>query len=255
MRRILVIGIGAGHPEQLTVQAITALREVDVVFVNDKGDDVAELVALRRELCDRYITGRPYRFVETADSRRDPEALSYRGAVDAWHLQRVERYEALIQTELADGGCGAFLVWGDPSWYDSTLRVLEQILARGATRFEYEVIPGISSIEALAARHRIPVNQIGEPVVVTTGRRLRAEGLPTDAGSVVVLLDGGAAFTTVDPGLEIYWGANLGTDHEALVSGTVGEVSDTITETRARVRASAGWVMDTYLLRQPPRSR
>ena len=33
MRRVLVIGIGAGDPEQVTVQAIKALNETDVFFV------------------------------------------------------------------------------------------------------------------------------------------------------------------------------------------------------------------------------
>ena len=38
----------------------------------------------------------------------------------------------MIAEELRDGECGAFLVWGDPALYDSTLRIIEQILARGA---------------------------------------------------------------------------------------------------------------------------
>ena len=37
MRRLLIIGIGAGDPEQVTVQAIKALNRADVFFVIDKG--------------------------------------------------------------------------------------------------------------------------------------------------------------------------------------------------------------------------
>jgi len=253
MRRILLIGIGAGDSDQVTVQAIKALNTVDVVFLNDKGDDTAELVRIRRDVCERYLTDRAYRFVETPDPGRDPAAPSYRAGVAAWHRQRVERYEALIQAELADGECGAFLVWGDPSLYDSTLRIVDEIRARGVVVFEVEVIPGISSIQVLAAKHRVPINQIGGAVCITTGRQLRAGGLP-DAGSVVVVLDGTAAFTTVDDDVEIFWGANLGTDREALVAGPLRDVSDEILAARDRVKASAGWVLDTYLLRRgaPP---
>ena len=46
-------------------------------------------------------------------------------------------------------------MWGDPSLYDSTLRIIERIIARGRVVFEYEVIPGISSIQALVGRELI----------------------------------------------------------------------------------------------------
>jgi len=253
--RILVIGIGAGDPDYVTVQAIRALNQVDVFFVNDKGDDKAALVRVRRDICERYITNRAYRFVEVRDPERDPAAPSYRGAVESWHARRAEVYEALIQAELADpDACGAFLVWGDPSLYDSTLRILDRILARGVTTFEYEVIPGITSVQALAARHRIPLNDIGGSIRVTTGRRLAADGFPDGAERVVVMLDGSCAFTQLDGDVEIFWGANLGTDQEALVAGRVGEVTSRIREARERVRRASGWVMDTYLLRRGDRS-
>ena len=52
MRRVFVIGIGAGNPDYVTVQAINALNEVDVFFVMDKGHEKEDLVRLRRE-CER----------------------------------------------------------------------------------------------------------------------------------------------------------------------------------------------------------
>ena len=65
----------------------------------------------------------------------------------------------MIAEELGEHQCGAFLVWGDPSLYDSTLRIVQQILARGAFAFAYEVIPGVSSVQALAAAHKISLNR------------------------------------------------------------------------------------------------
>ena len=38
MREIVVIGVGAGDPEQVTMQAASALNRVDVFFVLDKGE-------------------------------------------------------------------------------------------------------------------------------------------------------------------------------------------------------------------------
>src|ERR1700722_711548 len=160
MRKIFVIGIGAGNPDYITVQAINALNEVDVFFIMDKGQEKEDLVHLRKEICERYIRDKSYRTVETADPPRDRAAASYEPAVRAWHDQRAAIYERLIGDELGDDECGAFLVWGDPSLYDSTLRIIDQIIARGAVAFDYEVIPGISAIQALAARHRIALNRI-----------------------------------------------------------------------------------------------
>ena len=49
MRKILLIGIGAGNPDYLTIQAVDALNRVDVFFVPDKGAEKAALRRLREE--------------------------------------------------------------------------------------------------------------------------------------------------------------------------------------------------------------
>ncbi len=207
MRKLLAIGIGTGNPEHVTVQAVKALSRASVIFVLDKGEEKAELRELRRELCERYIEGGAYRVVELADVTRDPNVSSYEARVAEWHARRVELFERALMSELDENGTGAILVWGDPSLYDSTLRLLEQLKQRAASPLEYEVIPGISSPQALAATHKIALNRIGGAVHVTTGRRL-AQGWPADADDVLVMLDGQNAFMTIpDPDVDIYWSA------------------------------------------------
>jgi len=249
MRKIFIIGIGSGNPDHVTVQAINALNQVDVFFVMDKGQEKDDLVRLRKDICERYIKDRSYRIVETADPRRDPSA-PYEAAVRAWHEQRAEIYERLIADELGEDGCGAFLVWGDPSLYDSTLRIIDQLVERRKVVFEHEVIPGISAIQVLAAQHRIALNRIGRSIHITTGRKL-AEGLPDGIDDVVVMLDGDCSFKAVDDtDTHIYWGAYLGTPDEILVAGDLREVGGDIERKRAEAKARKGWVMDTYLLRK-----
>jgi precorrin-6A synthase len=251
MRKLFVIGIGVGNPDHVTLQAIRALNQVDVIFVMDKGGVKDDLVQLRKEICARHIRERSYRVVEAQDPVRDTAIASYTQRVDAWHEQRAGIYERMINQELAVDGCGAFLVWGDPSLYDSTLRILDQIAARGTLAFECEVVPGISSVQALAASHRIVLNRIGSAVHILTGRQLAATGLPADARDVVVMLDGECAFERVDSDdVDIYWGAYLGTPHELLVSGNLKQRSAEIVRLRAAARAQHGWIMDIYLLRK-----
>jgi precorrin-6A synthase len=204
-------------------------------------------VAVRRQICERFIREPGYRFVELPDperARAAPDSAAYRQAVADWHAARAQMWAEAIEAELAPCGVGAFLAWGDPSLYDSTLRILDAVATR--VDIDYDVIPGITAIQALTARHRIPLNDVGEPVLVTTGRQLRDNGL---SGSAVVMLDGDCSFLGCPPQTRIWWGAYLGTPDELLVSGTVGEVGDKIAEQRAEARDRHGWIMDTYLLR------
>ena len=250
MRKVLIIGIGAGNPDYITVQAINALNEVDLFFMTDKGSEKDDLVRLRRDICERYIKDKPYRIIDVEDPERDRAAAEYESGVRAWHEQRLGIYEKLIGQELGEEECAGFLVWGDPSLYDSTLRMIERIKARGTVAFEYEVIPGITSVQALAARHRITLNRIGQSIHITTGRKL-AEGLPDDVGDVVVMLDAGCSFKSIDdPEMDIYWGAYVGTDDEILVSGKLRERMHDIERIRSEAKARKGWIMDTYLLRK-----
>jgi precorrin-6A synthase len=250
VREILLIGIGTGNPEHLTVQAVNALRRVDVIFLLDKGEAKRELIELRREILDRYTEPGSYRVVEAQDPQRDRKDPAYAEAVRDWRHRRAEACEEMIACELGEAECGAFLVWGDPTLYDSMLGVLEDILARGTVRFEHHVIPGISSVAALTAAHRTSVNRVGRPVEITTGRRL-AYGFPDGVDDVVVMLDSRAAFRTAgEPDAEIFWGAYLGGPDEILISGRVAEVGERIETARAAAREAHGWVMDTYLLRR-----
>jgi precorrin-6A synthase len=252
VKEIHVIGIGAGDPEQLTLQAVRALARTDVFFLLDKGEEKADLVGLRRLLLERHA--RPgHRVVVARDPDRDRTAATpgYAPAVDDWRRRRADVCRRLIAEELTDGQCGAFLVWGDPALYDSTLGILQDVHARGTEEFNWTVVPGISSVATLAARHRTGLNQVGRPVHITTGRRLADHGLPDGTDDVVVMLDAHQAFARfTDRDLYIYWGAYLGTADELLVAGPLAEVADRIRAVRAEARERKGWIMDTYLLRR-----
>jgi precorrin-6A synthase len=249
-RRLLVVGIGAGDPGFVTAQAVEALGGTDVVLVIDKGEEKDELAAVRREVLARFVPQERCRIVTVHDTVRDP-ALRYEDAVERWHGERVERLERALLDEVTDGETTAILVWGDPGLYDSTLRLVGELRRRGRIALEVEVVPGISSLQVLAAQHGIALNQVGRSLLVTTGRRLREDGVPSGIDDVVVVLDGGTAFTTLaGAGFDIYWGAYLGLPDEVLVAGPLDEVAAGIAETKAAARARKGWVFDTYLLRR-----
>jgi precorrin-6A synthase len=237
-RRVRVIGFGCG-PDQLTAEAVTALGSVAYVVAADKGGD-DPLLAVRRTICEEHAV--PLAAVpDPARDRDDPP--DYDAAVRDWHAARVAAYGALLDERPGDVG---FLVWGDPAFYDSTLRVVHQ-LAR-ARDLEVDVVPGVSALQLLAARHRIVLHEVGRPLLVTTGRRLLDDA--ADHDNLAVFLDGRLTCTALDGGWHLWWGANLGTANEQLVAGRLPAVLDDVRRARAAARDAAGWVMDTYLLRR-----
>jgi precorrin-6A synthase len=250
-RTIIVIGIGSGDPDHLTLAAIKAMGRADVFFVVGKGPSKSALTDLRHHMIGEYARA-PYRVVEVDDPSRDRRPMDrpgYTSAVRDWRARRADAFERLMLDEMTGSETGAFLVWGDPTLYDSTLAVLAEIETRGAVVTTVEVVPGISSVSSLAARHRIPLNQVGRPVHITPGRRLSEVG-QNDDGDIVVMLDADESFTRVEgDDVWIYWGAYLGTPDELLVSGPLHDVADRIRRTRSEARARHGWIMDTYLLR------
>jgi precorrin-6A synthase len=244
-----LIGIGCGDPEQLTLAAVRAINAADLILVPRKGEEKTDLAQLRREICARVLTNANTRLVEFDLPVRDAAREDYRGGVDDWHDAIAAVWSREIEMHLGTSGRVAFLIWGDPSLYDSSLRIARRLVPLP----EIDVIPGVTAIQALCAAHAIPLNEIGAPFVVTTGRRLRGEGWPLGVDTIAVMLDGGTAFQSLDPaGLHIWWGAYLGMPHEIIFSGPLAEIAATIVAARAEARNRHGWIMDSYILTRVP---
>lgn len=251
MIELTLIGIGAGNPDHLTLQAIAAIQEADLVLIPLKGAEKNDLAGLRRAICGRHL-GPSARIAEFALPRRNSADPDYLDSVEYWHDAIADAWRDKIRCHLpALSGKVALLVWGDPSLYDSTLRIADR-LARELPVSRH-VIPGITAIQALCAAHTIPLNRIGAPVQITTGRRMRDHGWPEGVDTVTVMLDGECSFQALPPeGLSIWWGAYIGMAGQILDHGPLSEAGPRIIAARARARAAHGWIMDIYLLRRDP---
>ena len=237
--RVRILGVGMG-PQHVTPEVAEALRSCDYVVAAEKSADDGLLTARRA-----IATAHGVEVIAVPDPARDRAApADYAGAVDAWHEARVAAYERVLRRR---GGTAGFVVWGDPSLYDSTIRIVDRLAAR--MPLEYDVLPGISAPQLLAARHRIVLHPVGRPVHVTTARRLR-EDVGAGQTNLCVMLTGAIDLAGLED-WSIWWGANLGTDSEELVAGRVRDVRAAIDPARDRARTAAGWVMDVYLLRAP----
>ncbi|WP_426413050.1 precorrin-6A synthase (deacetylating) [Bradyrhizobium ganzhouense] len=249
MMTLSLIGIGCGDPGQLTRAAIGAINAADLVLIPRKGTAKSDLADLRRAICADVLTNDTTRIVEFDLPVRDAGEADYRKGVDDWHDAVAASWSQTIADHLGGDGKVALLIWGDPSLYDSSLRIARRLNPLP----DIEVVPGITSIQALCAAHALPLNDIGEPFLVTTGRRLREDGWPAGVDTVVVMLDGGAAFQSLDPsGLDIWWGAYLGMADQIIMSGALVEVGARIVASRQAARERHGWIMDSYILKRRP---
>lgn len=252
MIALSLVGIGTGNPDHLTRQGAAALNAADIILIPRKGDSKADLAELREALCAAVVTNPATRIVHfdmpVRDSA-DANPTHYADAVNRWHDAIADIWHEKIRTHLPTQGKLALLVWGDPSLYDSTLRIAERLKLRLA--LQVSVVPGITALQALTAAHAIPLNQINAPVTITTGRQLREHGWPASADTIAVMLDGECSFQHLEPaGVSIWWGAYLGMPEQVLVSGALADVAPRIVQQRQSARAAHGWIMDTYLMRK-----
>lgn len=249
-RRLAIVGLGPGDPELVTAQAARVLGEVDYFLVADKTREhpgTADLIAMREAICARHVPD-GWRLVAVPDPERDrDDPADYGAAVRDWHDARAEVFEQALRNNEGDA---AILVWGDPALYDSTIRLSQRIVERGNVDLTVEIVPGLSSIQLLAARHGLVLNTIGGPITITTGRRLLADAVEGD--NLVVVLDGSLTCRQLpEPeAWNLWWGANLGSPDEQLIGGKLSEVAEEASRARTQAREARGWVMDTYLLRR-----
>ncbi|MEM9426951.1 MAG: precorrin-6A synthase (deacetylating) [Pseudomonadota bacterium] len=239
MQRLTLIGIGTGNPEHLTFEGRAALLVVDCVLLPRKGAGKDDLAELRLRILRDVAPGVP---VFAFDLPVRDTTLPYREGVDRWHDAIAQAWQAALPPDVAHVG---LLVWGDPSLYDSTLRIADRL----SPTPEVTVVPGVTALQALTAAFAMPLNEINAPFLITTGRQLRDHGWPAGVDRLAVMLDGECSFQALDPSdVTIWWGAFLGLPNQLLRHGPLAETGPEIVDLRREARAAHGWIMDTYVL-------
>ena len=152
------VGVGPGDPELLTLKAVRVLREADVVLVPDsvKADKTALHIA------SAYLQNKTVETVTTPMVRD-------KAVVDAAYTAAADRICALLD----QGKQVAFLTLGDPTVYSTYMYIHEKVLARG---YDVEVVPGVPSFCAAAARLNLSLCQGSEPLLIVPASH-GAEGL------------------------------------------------------------------------------
>lgn len=142
------VGIGPGDPELLTLKAVRILRQADVIMLPDsKGPEKTALNIVRA-----YLEGKALLFA-------DMPMVRDKAVMDKAHEQAAGRICALLD----QGRQVAFVTLGDPSIYSTYMYLHEKVLQRG---YAVEVVPGVPSFCAAAARLNRSLCQGREPLLV-----------------------------------------------------------------------------------------
>jgi precorrin-2/cobalt-factor-2 C20-methyltransferase len=156
--RLYGVGLGPGDPELLTLRAYRLLSQVPVIFVPKKtkqSKSIAKsIVANLTPQMERKIVGMVLPML------RDKERLK-----DYW-----QQAANTIWDYLKKGEDCAFVNVGDPLLYGTFIHILET-LQKNHPEIEVEIIPGISSINAAAARTIVPLASNDEQIAIISGNR------------------------------------------------------------------------------------
>ena len=145
------VGVGPGDPELLTMKAVRLIRESDVIAVPGEAvqESVAYQIAQRAvpELAGKQLLAIPMPMTHEKEKREEH------------HRQGAQRIEKI----LAQGKDVAFLTLGDPAVY-STYFYLQELIKKDG--YPTEVVSGVPSFCAAAARAKMPLVMWNEPLLV-----------------------------------------------------------------------------------------
>ncbi len=153
--KIYGIGVGPGDSDLLTVRAVKLLGQVDVVFAasstkNDFSHSLSIASEYLHEGCEIVRLGYPM----TRDKTKLQEAWEENGKIAAKYL--------------SEGKNAAFLTLGDPLIY-STFGYMLRILRKNYPDIEVEVVPGVTSYQAAAAKSCQVLVESGQNLLLTSG--------------------------------------------------------------------------------------
>lgn len=147
--KLFGVGIGPGDSELITLKAVKILQQVaDVVAVPlmKNGDRTAY------DIVKEYIDGKEIMNCPMPMSK-DFEYLAKNYAEIADKIE-----ERLLQ-----GQNVAFITLGDPTVYSTYMQINRIILSRG---YETELIPGVTSFCAAAARFNVSLCERNQPLII-----------------------------------------------------------------------------------------
>lgn len=191
--RLYGVGLGPGDPSLMTVRAVEVIAGADVVAYHSArhGRSIARSIAAQHIRADHIEEALVYPV--TTEETDHPGG--YRGALEEFYAEAAARLAAHLDA----GRTVAVLAEGDPLFYGSYMHMHKRL----ADRYPSEVIPGVTSVSAAAARLGTPLAEGEEVLTILPGtlpeEELTARLAATDSAVVMKL---GRTFPRVRQAME-----------------------------------------------------
>ncbi|MCY0950281.1 precorrin-2 C(20)-methyltransferase [Streptomyces sp. H27-S2] len=191
--RLFGVGLGPGDPDLMTLRAVEVIAAADVVAYHSArhGRSIARSIAAKH-LREDHVE-EPLVYPVTTETTDHPGG--YQGAMDEFY----ESAAARLAAHLDAGRTVAVLAEGDPLFYSSYMHMHKRL----AHRYDTEVIPGVTSVSAAAARLGTPLVEGEEVLTILPGtlpeEELAARLAATDSAVVMKL---GRTFPAVRGAME-----------------------------------------------------
>ncbi|MER5839148.1 precorrin-2 C(20)-methyltransferase [Streptomyces prasinus] len=175
------VGLGPGDPSLMTVRAVEVIAGADVIAYHSArhGRSIARSIAAKHIRADHVEE--PLVYPVTTETTDHPGG--YQGAMDDFYAEASARLAAHLDA----GRTVAVLAEGDPLFYGSYMHMHKRL----ADRYDTEVIPGVTSVSAAAARLGTPLAEGEEVLTILPGtlpeEELTARLAATDAAVVMKL--------------------------------------------------------------------
>ena len=194
------LGVGPGDPELITIKALRIMEKADVIACPARGTSpgIAFQIA---EQAYPDITLKEMLLLDFPMDKGDQSAV---------HRKAAEQ----LTEKLREGKSAAFLTLGDPAFYSTFSYISDMIRAEG---YQVEMVSGVTSFSAAAARLLISIASGDEPVMITTGE------IRDFDGTLIVMKSGrnlkAMKEKIAESGKTVYLVENCGMPDEKVYSG------------------------------------
>ena len=198
--KLFAIGVGPGDPELLTLKAVNIIKNADVIACPAKDGKPGIAYTVAAKAVPEILT-------------KQTIALDFPMTKKDVAVAHEQALKQLIQL-LDNGNDIAFLTLGDPGIYSTVSYILDPVRKDG---FEVEIVSGVTSFSAAAAKLLIPLS-LGDESVMITSKEYKEEAetlVIMKAGSVLKELKDKIRRTKKD----MYLIENCGMENEKVYQG------------------------------------
>jgi precorrin-2/cobalt-factor-2 C20-methyltransferase len=157
------VGVGPGDPELMTLKALKSIMAADILAIPMTGKREHTALSIVNGLVDLEGKEQYFAHMPMTKNLDELEKCHEKVAVD-------------IVSYLDQGKNVVFLTLGDPTIYSTYCYIHSRVMNKG---YDAEIIPGVPSFCAVAARLNQPLCEMGEPLHI----------LPASYGDVEEYLD------------------------------------------------------------------